>query len=342
MRLLRHISEVKNAYRGNVVALGNFDGFHRGHQVVIGEAGRLARAMNLGLTVVVTEPHPVSFFAPKAPPFRLTPFRERAQLLEQFGVDQLLVLPFDKDLASMPAQEFVSQILLDGLDTKHVFVGYDYRFGKGRGGGTDVLAWMGEMEGFGLSVIKPVTVGLEGYAGEIYSSTLVRQALQAGEARKAAALLGHWWSINGRVTKGDQRGRTIGFPTANVELGESLQPKLGVYAVRVHLDDGEAPINGVANIGRRPTFDKRDILLEAHLFDFDGDLYDKHLRVELVAFLRPEQKFDGFEALKEQIARDCRVARIVLAEPENARNRLGAPTLDRYLTLFPEPHIRAR
>lgn len=342
MRLLRHINEVTNSFRGNVVALGNFDGFHRGHQVVIGEAGRLAREMGLGLTVVVTEPHPVSFFAPKAPPFRLTPFRERAQLLEQFGVDQLLVLPFDKELASMPAQEFVTEILLKGLDTKHVFVGYDYRFGKGRGGGTDVLAWMGEMEGFGLSVIKPVTVGLEGYAGEVYSSTLVRQALQAGEARKAAALLGHWWSINGRVTKGDQRGRTIGFPTANVELGESLQPKLGVYAVRVHIDGGEALVNGVANVGRRPTFDKRDILLEAHLFDFEGDLYDKHLRVELVAFLRPEQKFDGFEALKAQIEQDCKVARIVLAEPENSRDRLEAPTLDRYLSLFPEPHIRAR
>jgi len=342
MRLLRHINEVGTEHRGNVVALGNFDGFHRGHQVVIGEAGRLARDMNLGLTVVVTEPHPVSFFAPKAPPFRLTPFRERAQLLEQFGIDQLLVLPFDKSLAGMQAQDFVTEILLKGLDTEHVFVGYDYRFGKGRGGGTDVLAWMGEMEGFGLSVIKPVTVGLEGYAGEVYSSTLVRQALQAGEARKAAALLGHWWSINGRVTKGDQRGRTIGFPTANVELGESLQPKLGVYAVRVHIEGDDRVIQGVANVGNRPTFDKRDVLLEVHLFDFEEDLYDKHLRVELVAFLRPEQKFDGIDALKDQIHRDSRVARIVLAEPENARDRLEAPTLDRYLNLFPEPHIRAR
>jgi riboflavin kinase/FMN adenylyltransferase len=231
---------------------------------------------------------------------------------------------------------------VEGLDTKHVFVGYDYRFGKQRGGGTDVLAWMGEMEGFGLSVIKPVTVGLEGYAGEVYSSTLVRQALQAGEARKAAALLGHWWSINGRVTGGDKRGRTIGFPTANVELGESLQPKLGVYAVRVHVDGQDGVIGGVANIGRRPTFDKRDVLLEVHLFDFDGDLYDRHLRVELVAFLRAEQKFDGIDALKSQINKDCRVAKIVLAEPENSRDRLEPPTLERYLRLFPEPHIRAR
>ncbi|PCI62595.1 MAG: riboflavin biosynthesis protein RibF [Kordiimonadales bacterium] len=342
MRILRHTSELTDADRGCVVALGNFDGFHRGHQVVIGEAGRLAREMGLLLAVVVTEPHPISFFAPNAPAFRLTPFRERAQLLERFGVDVLLVLPFDKDLASMPAQTFVLDILCRGLDAKHVFVGYDYRFGKGRGGGTDVLGYMGEMEGFGLSVIKAVTVGLEGYAGEVYSSTVVRKALQNGEARKAAALLGHWWTINGRVTEGDKRGRTIGFPTANIELGESLLPKLGVYAVRVRFEGETKTVAGVANIGKRPTFDKRDVLMEVHLFDFDKDIYDQHLRVELVAFLREEQKFDGIESLKAQIHKDSRVAKIVLAEPENAVERLIAPTLGGYLDLFPEPHIRAR
>jgi len=342
MRLFRHINELQDSDRGSVVALGNFDGFHRGHQVVIGEAGRLARAMGLHLTVVVTEPHPVSYFAPHVPSFRLTPFRERAQLLESFGVDQLLVLPFDKDLATMSAQDFVLDILCMGLDTKHVFVGYDYRFGKGRGGGTDVLGYMGEMEGFGLTVIKAVTVGLEGYAGEVYSSTVVRKALQNGEARKAAAILGHWFTINGRVSEGDKRGRTIGFPTANVELGESLEPKLGVYAVRVRIEDSEKTIAGVANIGKRPTFDKRDVLMEVHLFDFEEEIYDRHLRVELVAFLRPEAKFDGLEALKKQIHKDCRVAKIVLAEPENASDRLGAPSLENYLEQFAEPHIRAR
>ncbi|MBL4838033.1 MAG: bifunctional riboflavin kinase/FAD synthetase [Kordiimonadaceae bacterium] len=340
MRLLRHINEVKSNYKGSVVALGNFDGFHRGHQVVIGEAGRMAREMGLLLTVVVTEPHPVSFFAPNVPAFRLTPFRERAQLLEQYGVDQLLVLPFDKDLAQMSAQDFVLDILVRGLGTKHIFVGYDYRFGKGRGGGTDVLAWMGDMEGFGLTVVRAVTVGLEGYAGEVYSSTLVRKALQNGEARKAGALLGHWWTINGRVTKGDQRGRTIGFPTANIELGESLEPKLGVYAVRVKIEGQDRVINGVANVGKRPTFDKRDILMEVHLFGFNEDIYDMHLRVQMVAFLRPERKFDGIDALKEQIQTDCKVARVVLAEPENARGRLGSPTVDAYLEKFPEPHVR--
>jgi riboflavin kinase/FMN adenylyltransferase len=341
LRIFRHPDEIDKKERGAVVALGNFDGLHRGHQVVIGEAGRLARSMGLNLMVVVTEPHPISFFAPQLPPFRLTPFRERAQLLESFGVDQLLVLPFNKDLAGMTAQDFVTEILVKTIDTKHVCVGYDYRFGKERGGGTDVLGWMGEMEGFGLSIIQPVTVGLEGYAGDIYSSTLVRKALQNGEARKAAALLGHWWSISGKVTQGDQRGRTIGFPTANIELGESLLPKLGVYAVRVGLEGTDRTFTGVANIGKRPTFDKRDVLVEVHLFNVNEDLYDQHLQIQLVAFLRPETKFDGLNSLKQQIAKDCKVAKIVLAEPENAADRLDTPSLDRYLTLFPTPHVRA-
>ncbi|MFC3052443.1 bifunctional riboflavin kinase/FAD synthetase [Kordiimonas pumila] len=339
MQLLRHITEVPDNKRGSVVALGNFDGFHRGHQVVIGEAGRIARLLDVPLVVVVTEPHPVSFFRPDVPSFRLTPFRERVQLLEHFGVDQLLVLPFDKELAGMSAQAFVTDILREGLNANHVFVGYDYRFGKGRGGGIDVLAWMGEMEGFGLSVIRAVSVGLEGYAGEAYSSTVVRRALQNGEARKAAGLLGHWWTINGRVTHGDQRGRTIGFPTANVELGESLEPKRGVYAVRVCIEGSTDVFCGVANIGNRPTFDKRDVMLEVHLFDFKGDLYERHLRVELVAFLRPEKKFDGLEALKSQIQLDSKIARVVLAESENDRARLMLPTLDKYLEAFPEPHV---
>lgn len=338
MLLMRHIGELGAAHKGTVVALGNFDGFHRGHQVVIGEAGRLARAMGQKLAVVVTEPHPVSFFRPDAPTFRLTAFRERVQILEKFGVDMLVVLPFDKDLAAMSAQDFVQDLLVDGLGAMHVCVGYDYRFGAKRGGGTDVLSWMGEMEGFGLSVIDPVMVGIEGYAGEVYSSTVVRSALAGGEARKAAALLGHWWSVNGKIVKGDQRGRTIGFPTANIELGESLIPKLGVYAVRVVLDQDPSchVYDGVANLGKRPTFDKQDVLLEAHLFDFEGDIYDQHARVELVSFLRGETKFDGIDSLKAQIAKDCMIAKLVLAEPHNRREGLAAPTLDRYLERFPE------
>lgn len=336
MRVFHHPNEYTDLDRGAVVALGNFDGFHRGHQVVIGEAGRIAREMGLNLTVVVTEPHPVSFFAPNKPPFRLTPFRERIELLESFGVDQLLVLKFDKSLASMPAQDFVRDILVSAIGAKHVCVGYDYRFGQGRGGGTDVLGWMGEMEGFGLSVIKPVTFGVEGYAGDVYSSTLVRKAISEGEVRKAAALLGHWWTLSGKVTEGDKRGRTIGFPTANIEPGESIMPALGVYAVRMRIEEEDHYYDGVANIGKRPTFDKRDVITEVHLFDFAGDLYGKDVRIQLVCHIRPEQKFDGIEALKEQIKDDCEAAKAALADPENKLDRLTPPTLDAYLKTYPK------
>lgn len=338
MLIIRHHEDVPASHRGSVVALGNFDGFHRGHQVVVGEAGRLARTMGCRLGVVTTEPHPRSFFKPDDPPFRLTPFRERAALLEAFGVDVLGVLPFDATLRGMAAEDFVNTVLLKGFGAVHVVVGYDYRFGKGRGGDTDVLAKMGEAEGFGLTVIEPVRFGVEGAAGQTYSSSLVRQTLGDGMARNAAALLGHWWAVNGLVVKGDQRGRTIGFPTANIELGESLQPAFGVYAVRVQLEGHEDRVfNGIANLGKRPTFDKQDVLLEVHLFDFDEDVYGRHARVEFVGFVRPERKFEGLEALKSQITTDCETARAILADPENARDRLLPGTLDDYLATHPRP-----
>lgn len=344
MKLYRHPNEIAQEEKGCVVALGNFDGFHRGHHVVIGEAGRLAREQGLNLAVVVTEPHPISFFQPDKAPFRLTPFRPRSQLLEKFGVDILLVLNFDQSLASLAAQKFVHSVLLDGLGVKHICVGYDYRFGAKRGGDVGLLNDMGKEEGFGVSVIDPVVVGIDGYAGKVYSSTLVRTALENGEPRKAGALLGHWWSINGRITEGDHRGRTIGFPTANIELGECLQPKLGVYAVRAILEEEDSRddagarhvYNGVANIGMRPTFDKRDVLLEVHLFDFDQDIYDQHMRVELVSYLREEKKFDSIDDLKAQINLDSEVAKIVLNEPDNWRNRLEPPTIERYFSRFPD------
>ncbi len=273
MRIINGLDNLSSDTEGTVVALGNFDGFHRGHHVVVGEAGREARRLGLPLTVVVMEPHPVAFFAPDVPAFRLTPYDERALLLERFGVDQLLVLEFNKDLATMAADAFIKDILVDALKARHISVGYDYRFGKGRVGDTELLGKAGAEHGYTLRVVDPVTVGVEGYGGDVYSSTLVRKSLKAGQARKAAALLGHWWMIKGEVLKGDQRGRTINFPTANIELGESIEPMLGVYAVRVKLDGDETIYSGVANIGKRPTFDKRDVRLEVYLFDFSEDIY---------------------------------------------------------------------
>lgn len=343
MRLYRHFDDIVSRDKGCVVALGNFDGFHQGHQVVIGEAGRMARTMGLNLAVVVTEPHPINFFKPDAAPFRLTPFRQRTQLLEEFGVDVLLVLPFDKTLASMSAQSFVEDCLVQGLGAKHVCVGYDYRFGAKRGGGLDVLKWMGEMEGFTVGVIPPVTVSAIAQDPQVYSSTLIRDALKEGCPRKAAELLGHWWAVYGRVTKGDQRGRTIGFPTANIELGESMPPKKGVYAVRVLLDEEDSDkvvYTGVANFGERPTFDKRDMLLEVHIFDFNQDIYERHLRVEFVDFIRPEVTFDSLHSLKKQIEKDCVAAKTLLNKPENSRECFKTPSLDGYLQQFPTSYDR--
>jgi riboflavin kinase/FMN adenylyltransferase len=341
MQVFEKLDKAVNKGQGCVVALGNFDGFHRGHHVVVGEAGRYARRLGIPLTVVVMEPHPVSFFAPDQPAFRLTSSSERAVLLEKFGIDQLVILPFDQSLASMTAENFIQQILKDTLDARHICVGYDYRFGKGRAGDIGMLERVGKEQNFGLTVINPVTVGIEGFAGEVYSSTLVRQALMDGKARQAAALLGHWWMINGQVVKGDQRGRTIDFPTANIQLGENIEPKLGVYAVRVKLDSDETIYDGVANIGKRPTFDKRDILLEVFLFDFHEEIYGQDIRVEIVSFIRAEAKFSGLEELKQQISQDVETSKRLLADPENDRAHLHLPTLEEYLIRFPSDHDKA-
>lgn len=339
MQIFRHATRLPKDCRDSVAALGNFDGFHRGHQAIVGEAGRIARDSSRRLAVFTTEPHPRSFFSGDGDRFRLTPFRERAHLLENFGVDLMFVLPFDKALSETGAETFISDILARDLGISHAVIGYDYRFGQGRGGDTALLRDVGKKCGIGVSVVEPVSVGVEGAAGEIYSSTLVRDALRAGGARRAAALLGHWWTVNGRVIEGDKRGRTIGFPTANMTLQESLVPAHGVYAVRVTLEGRPAgePLEGVANVGRRPTFGDAGILLEVHLFDFDEDIYGQHQAVELVGFIRRERKFDGIDTLKEQIAKDCKVAKGILADPENARSRFDPPTLDRYLEMFPDP-----
>jgi riboflavin kinase/FMN adenylyltransferase len=327
MRFFRHYSNLPDDARGGVVVLGNFDGFHRGHQAVIAQAAEVADLFGIPLNVFTTEPHPRSYFRPDGPSFRLSSLRTKAHCLDVFGVDNFFVLPFDKELANTTAQDFVLNILVNGLDIAHAVAGYDYRFGKGRGGGGDVLRWMGMMEGFGVTIVEPVTYAGEGQA---YSSSRIRNALREGRVRDATELLGHWWTIEGHVQAGDRRGRTIGFPTANLSMGEYMEPAFGVYAVRVEIEEGNRPVyNGVANIGRRPTFDKDDVTLEVFLFDFDKDLYGKILVVEIVDFIRPEQKFDGLDALKAQIAADCDTARRLLQDPALGRDFFALPQLER-------------
>jgi riboflavin kinase/FMN adenylyltransferase len=294
--------------------MGNFDGVHRGHALLIGRARDLARAQQRPVGVLTFEPHPRSVFAPAAEPFRLTPFRVKERELARLGVDLLFIQHFDLAFAAKSAEEFISEVIVDAIGASHVVVGWDCTFGKGRRGSPDLLRAAGPERGFGVTVVEP----FRGADETVYSSTRIRALLKAGEPCEAAALLGRFWEIDGRVAVGDRRGRTIGFPTANLDLDDYLRPAFGVYAVRVSGDGPDDPfagrtIDGVANLGLRPTVGTPAPRLEAHLFDVDLDLYGRHLRVALVDFIRPEQKFSGFDALKAQIAADAARAREILA-----------------------------
>jgi len=316
MRIIRHPAALEPADRGAVVAVGNFDGVHLGHQIVIARAAERAKELSAPLAVLTFEPHPYAFFHPEAPPFRLTPFRAKAQQIERLGVDLLAVLHFDAELAKISAEDFVHEQIAHGIDARHVVAGYDFHFGNRRRGTPALLEQLGKALGFGVTVVAP----LQAAGGALYSSTRIRELLSAGQPRPAAALLGRSFEIEGRVERGDRRGRTIGFPTANLELGDYLRPAKGVYAIRARTEEAGAPwCDGVANLGERPTVGGKDLRLEAHLFNFDGDLYGRHLRVALVEHLRPERKFGGLAELKAQIAADAAQARAILkAEPFGA------------------------
>jgi riboflavin kinase/FMN adenylyltransferase len=313
MRIFRHYDDVPDACKGAMVAIGNFDGVHRGHQALIAQAKALAVERAAPLGILAFEPHPQEFFRPSSESFRLTPFRTKARLLAQNGVDLLFALPFDAQMASKSAQQFVLDVLIEGLGVGCVMVGSDFQFGKGRAGNATVLAYMGEMEDFGVHIIEPVLKN----GGEKISSTHIRAALKAGKPEEAARLLGHFWSVEARVEHGDALGRTIGFPTANMRLVDCLHPAFGIYAVRATIYEDDKPVSrhdGVANFGIRPMYKSKEPLLETYLFDFSGDLYGKHLAVELVHYIRAEAKLDGLDALKAQIAKDSEAARALLAK----------------------------
>ena len=310
MRLIRHFDEVTEAIKGGVLALGNFDGVHLGHQAVIGEAQRKAAHLKVPAGVMSFEPHPRQVFQPDAPPFRLSPLRTKSQIMQALGVDFFYVQHFDQAFSERSAQSFMDDVLLDGLDVRHVVVGYDYVFGHNRTGNAVTLTAHMTGLGRGVTVVEEVKAG-----SDTYKSTQIRDALAAGDCAASAAQLGRYWEIAGRVEEGDQRGRTIGFPTANVPLGEYLRPRTGVYSVLVGVDE-EAGLTwrgGVANLGTRPTFDGKSVLLEVHLFDFQGDLYGQNLRVALLDHIRDEQKFDGIDSLKAQIEKDSETARDFLS-----------------------------
>lgn len=292
--------------RGTAAALGNFDGVHRGHVHLL-DALRAARP-DLPLAAVTFEPHPRAFFRPNDPPFRLMLAEVRAATLDSLGVRPIFQIPFDAAFSRLTPEQFVDDVLVGGLGVAHVGCGSDFAFGYGRSGNVESLAALLAARGVGLTVVPP----LVDEAGPI-SSSRIRHHLRAGDMRAAARELGRPWSIIGTVTQGDQRGRLLGFPTANIPLGAQIEPARGVYAARVTLPDGRI-IPGVANIGERPTIDDgKESRLEVHLFDFAGDLYGRTLSVALLAHLREERRFAGLDALREQIARDAREARALLA-----------------------------
>jgi riboflavin kinase / FMN adenylyltransferase len=313
MRIIRHPGSGAKQQRGAVLAMGNFDGLHRGHAALIGRVRALAEGRAAPLAVLTFEPHPRNVFMPGSEPFRLTPFRVKEREIAQLGVDFLFVQHFDRAFAEKSAEAFIEELMIEAIGISHIVVGHDCTFGNKRRGNPALLREVGERFGFGVSVIEPVRDG-----DTVYSSTHIRELLKDGKPREAAAQLGRFWEIDGRVALGDQRGRTIGFPTANLGLGEFLRPAFGVYAVRVSGDGPDDPlsgrtIDGVANIGLRPTVGGLVPRLEAHLFDVNRDLYGRHLRVALVDFIRPERKFASFDELKAQIAADAQRARELLA-----------------------------
>jgi riboflavin kinase/FMN adenylyltransferase len=307
MRIVRSWKALSPTDQGASVALGNFDGVHRGHQHVIALAAKAAGAAGAPLGVVTFEPHPRRIFQPEAPSFRLMKADQQARALAALGVDILYILPFDTEMANLTDEAFAREILNQGLGVRHVSVGFDISFGKGRTGSPESMAAYGQSLGFGVSVAPPV-----GDAAEKFSSTAVRQALREGRPQDAAAIMGRPFSIEGVVTHGRKLGRTIGFPTVNIDLEDYVAPRFGVYATRTRLPDGRE-IPGVANMGVNPTVGEVEPRLEVWLFDFDENLYDQTLETDLVAFLRPEAKFDDLDEMVRQIHEDARLARELLA-----------------------------
>jgi riboflavin kinase/FMN adenylyltransferase len=304
MQVIRGLHNLRAEHRGCVATIGNFDGVHLGHQAVFRHLRERAAAFGLPTTVVTFEPQPMEYFAPDAAPARLTRVREKLQALKDAGIDRVVLLEFGRKLAAMSARQFVQELLVIGLDVKFLYVGDDFRFGRGRVGDIELLRQTGEAHGFEVANMNTF---MDGEAR--VSSTRIREALAQGDLALAERNLGRPYRICGRVAHGDARGRTIGFPTANIDLHRKVSPVHGVFAVMVY-GLAEAPLPGVANIGNRPTVtgDSR-YLLEVHLFDFARTIYGEHVQVEFRKRLRDERRFESFEALRRQILLDAAQAR---------------------------------
>ena len=307
MQIIRGSHNLRPRHRGCVATVGNFDGVHLGHQAVLGQLAEKADELGLPLVVITFEPQPQEYFRPDAAPPRLTRLREKVQALRRYAVDRVLVLRFDARFAAQAPDEFIDRVLVNGLGVRYLVIGDDFRFGRQRAGDFSMLCAAGEQHGF--EVVNMHTFSLDSAR---VSSTRVREALDAGDLNAAEKLLGRPYRMSGRVAHGDEKGRTIGFPTANIHLHRKATPLRGVFAVELYGVHGE-PLPGVANLGTRPTVCGMRTLLEVHLFDFERDIYGAHVHVEFLHKLRDEQRFDSFEALKQQIHTDAAQARAFLA-----------------------------
>ena len=305
---LDHRDPVPENLRGAVLALGNFDGFHLGHQAVVREAVEWAWEQGRPAIVATFDPHPVRHFAPHVPPFRLTTLDQRQELFAAAGAEAMLVFHFDDALAGTTAEDFVVGLLGQHIGACGVVTGEDFTFGKGRAGDVAVLRECGAQAGIAARAVGPVVDG-----GRAVSSSRIRDALKAGECEQATRLLTRPFAIRGPVIHGDKRGREIGYPTANMDLGHYLRPRFGIYAVTGRVLATGEELKGAASLGVRPMFDPPKELLEPYFFDFDGDLYEQEIEVALVRFLRPEMTFDSLEALQAQMAEDCEQARNLLS-----------------------------
>lgn len=328
MRVIAGLSPVPDEYRGAVVAIGNFDGVHRGHQALLARAAAEARRLGKPWGVVSFEPHPRSFFKPDEPVFRLTPEALKARLIAALGAAFLVVLPFDRALSDLSPRDFVARHLVERLQASHVVMGYDFHFGQGRKGSPATMTELGQALGFGVTIVEQVTD--EGDRHSPFSSSSIRQALRHGHVRAAARELGYHWSVLGEVVRGDQRGRTIGFPTLNIVLEKGADPFRGIYAVRVRDAAEKRSIHwpGAGYFGDRPTFDTGRTFLEVYLIGFDGDLYGRQMLVEFIDLIRGDKRFASVDELVTQMKADCASA-VQRLEEAKLRDEVAAFPLGR-------------
>lgn len=319
MRIFRSFQDLDAGSRGAVYAIGNFDGLHRGHRAVIETAGRIAQKKGVPCGVITFDPHPREYFSPSDITFRLTPVAPKMAMLKSWGVDLVVDVPFDATLARTSAEDFILVHLVGHLKVSHIVIGHDFGFGNKRQGNVSMLVDYGRTCGFGVEILDAQIAD----SGALFSSRAIRELLQSGRPREAAVLLGRWWAISGVVGHGEKRGRSLGYPTANLSLGDYMQPSLGIYAVWARDKRTGYWQKGAANLGVRPTFAGRVVLLEVYLLGFDGDLYGKTLDVSLVEYLRPEERFPDIQSLKHQMAEDCSKSDELLGLPDYAADRFS-------------------